>query len=327
MLVCKEEFSIAYSSGDSKDLLSAWEEILESGRWSEGDYLARFEEAWASLVGLYSAGVSSWWGGALGVLDYANVKGSAVLCPGNTYLATARAIQASGGEPHFYDCNLEDLCGSYESFVKVAEKVKPKAAFVVHIGGHIAFEIKEIAEYCRINNIFLIEDCAHAHGASWNGSSAGSWGDAGIYSFYATKTITTGEGGMVVSRNQSIIQHVASFRNYGKFSNGRVQGGNYRLDEFRAALGFYQTKRLPDIIKTKQAHAHKLDQIFHNRVMLPDGMTSGYYKYIIFEEIPNSTGKVYKVPCYKIFEPELVLENTDWISKNHWCVPIYVAER
>ena len=64
--------------------------------------------------------------------------------------------------------------------------------FLVHIGGHIAFDVEQIAELCRAEGIVLIEDCAHAHGASWNGRRAGTWGDAGIWSFAATKTISTG---------------------------------------------------------------------------------------------------------------------------------------
>ena len=67
------------------------------------------------------------------------------------------------------------------------------------------------------NKIWLIEDCAHAHGAEWNGKKPGSWGDAGIYSMYATKTISTGEGGILVSKHQNLIDFCYKFRNYGKF--------------------------------------------------------------------------------------------------------------
>ena len=86
-----------------------------------------------------------------------------------------------------------------QDFEAKAEKHKPRAAFLVHIGGHLAFEVEEIAHYCSENGIFLIEDCAHAHGAEWNGRKPGTYGDAGVYSLYATKTITTGEGGVLVS--------------------------------------------------------------------------------------------------------------------------------
>ena len=77
---------------------------------------------------------------------------------------------------------------------------------LVHIGGHIAFEVEVIADYCREHGIFLIEDCAHAHGASWNGRRAGTYGDAGVYSLYATKTISTGEGGVLVSDRPEVLE-------------------------------------------------------------------------------------------------------------------------
>ena len=85
---------------------------------------------------------------------------------------------------------------SFNDLKKKVKKYKPKAVWVVHIGGHIAFDINKIANYCKKNKILLFEDCAHAHGASFNKKKAGTWGDAGIYSFYATKTISTGEGGI-----------------------------------------------------------------------------------------------------------------------------------
>ena len=107
----------------------------------------------------------------------------------------------------FVDCNREDLCMSFADFEAKAEQHKPKAAILVHIGGHIAFDSEQIAEYCAANDIFLIEDCAHAHGASWNGRRPGAYGDAGVYSLYATKTISTGEGGVLVSRRPELIEH------------------------------------------------------------------------------------------------------------------------
>src|ERR671928_1952097 len=112
---------------------------------------------------------------------------------------------------------------------KVAEH-RPKAAFLVHIGGHIAFEVEAIAELCRAEGIFLIEDCAHAHGADWHGRRPGSWGDAGVWSFYATKTVSTGEGGMLVGRDAALLEYARAFRNYGKPTHD-VHGLNLRLSE------------------------------------------------------------------------------------------------
>ena len=97
---------------------------------------------------------------------------------------------------------------------------------------------------------------AHAHGASWNGKKPGSWGDAGVYSLYATKTISTGEGGLLVSTNKNLIDYSKSYRNYGKFDY-KIEGLNYRMNEFTAAIGCIQADRLDDIVAWKNKYAEK----------------------------------------------------------------------
>src|SRR5947209_3392699 len=199
-------FAIGFDPRDRARLHALIDEVIDSGRWSEGPLTERFEQAWEAHDGLPAVALSSWSGGALAALDFAGVRGETVLCPSNTFMATPLAAIRAGAQVQFVDCNREDLCMSFADFEKAAEQHKPKAAFLVHIGGHIAFEIDEIARYCRENGIFLIEDCAHAHGAGWHGRRAGTWGDAGVYSLYATKTISTGEGGVPVSRRPEVLE-------------------------------------------------------------------------------------------------------------------------
>jgi hypothetical protein len=212
---------------------------------------------------------------------------------------------------------------SFADFEAKAEQHKPKAAILVHIGGHIAFDAPRIAEYCAQHGIFLLEDCAHAHGASWNGRRPGTYGDAGAYSLYATKTISTGEGGVLVSKHAELIQHAKAFRNYGK-PNYEVEGLNFRMSEFTAALGLLQTERLEEIVAWKNRVAREeLDPQYPNRLELPDGMTSGLYKYIVFDWLERSTGRVYDEPCHRVMGHRVELPNTDWVARNHSCVPLY----
>jgi dTDP-4-amino-4,6-dideoxygalactose transaminase len=194
---------------------------------------------------------------------------------------------------------------------------------LVHVGGHVAFEVERIAALCRAEGIFLIEDCAHAHGASWHGRRPGSYGDAGVWSFYATKTVSTGEGGMLVSAHADLLEFARGFRNYGKPEH--VIGGlNFRLSEFTAALGLVQTERMEEIVAWKNAAAREfLDPVHAGRLRLPDGMVSGLYKYVVFDPIERSTGKVYDVPCHRIMGHAVDLPNADWVAANHWCVPLY----
>src|SRR5947209_13171301 len=109
----------------------------------------RFEEAWEQWNETPAVAFSSWAGGALAALSFAGVRGETVLCPSNTFMATPLAAMAAGAQVQFVDCNREDLCMSYDDFVAKAEQHRPKAVFLVHIGGHIAFDSDRIANWCR----------------------------------------------------------------------------------------------------------------------------------------------------------------------------------
>jgi dTDP-4-amino-4,6-dideoxygalactose transaminase len=316
-------FAIGFDERDRARLHELWDEVITSQRWSEGPLTERFETAWGEWNGLGSVAFSGWTGAAMTALEFAGVRGETVLCPSNTFMATPLAAVHSGAKVEFVDCNRDDLCMSFADFERKVAQHKPKAAIVVHIGGHVAFEIEQIAELCRAEGIFLIEDCAHAHGASFNGVRPGAWGDAGVWSFYATKTVSTGEGGMLVSRHEDLLTFAKAFRNYGK-PDHEVTGLNFRLSEFTAALGLVQTERMEEIVAWKNAAAREqLDPAHAGRLQLPDGMVSGLYKYIVFDPIERSTGKVYDQPCHRIMGHTDDLPNSDWVATHHWCVPLY----
>jgi dTDP-4-amino-4,6-dideoxygalactose transaminase len=318
-------FRIGFDDRDRERLHEIWDSILDSQRWSEGPVVDGFEQSWSAWNELPSVAFSGWTGAALAALEFVGVRGTTVLCPSNTFMATPLAALAAGARLEFVDCNREDLCMSFDDFVAKAEKHKPRAVFLVHIGGHIAFDSDRIAAWCADNDVFLIEDCAHAHGAEWNGRRPGSWGDVGLWSFYATKTVSTAEGGMLVSKRPEIVEFARAFRNYGKPDYG-VHGLGLRMSEFTAALGVVAAERLPEVVAHKNRIARaRLDPVHDDRLRLPEGMTSGLYKYIVFAPIERSTGKVYDEPCHRVLGHDVVLPNTDWVAQNHWCVPLYYA--
>jgi len=317
------KFTIGFEKEDARKFHECVDEIIASQKWTEAKYTKLFEEKWAAHCGLPTIAFSSWGGAALAALEYFNLGGKTVLCPSNTFMATPFSVVKAGGRVEFVDCNRTDLCLSFEDLKRKVDEFKPAAVWVVHIGGHLAFEIEAVAALCRDKGIILLEDCAHAHGASWNGKKAGSWGDAGVYSFYATKTITTGEGGTLVTRHPGLVEFAQKYRNYGKFDYA-VEGLNYRMSEFTAAMGAIQVDRLDEIVAWKNDHARRaLDPRFPNRLQFPDGMVSGYYKYITFDEVSPSTGKVYDLPCHKIMKKQCELPNSDWVAGHHWCPPLY----
>jgi perosamine synthetase len=316
-------FAIGFDQRDRARLYALWERIFDSERWSEGELTQEFEAAWGAWNGLGAVAFNGWTGAALAALEWVGVRGQTVLCPSNTFMATPLSIVNAGGHVEFVDCNRDDLCMSFEDLERKVHEHRPKAVFLVHIGGHLAFDSDRIAELCRAEGILLIEDCAHAHGAEWNGRRAGTWGDVGVWSFAPTKTISTGEGGMLVSRHPEALEVARAFRNYGKPAYA-VQGLNFRINEFTAAIGIVQVGRLPEIVawKNEAARLH-VDPIHPSRLQLPDGMTSGLYKVIVFEPIERSTGKVYDEPCHRLMGHAVDMPNSDWVATNHWCVPLY----
>ncbi len=309
------------------------EQIFDSNMWSEGQMLRTFEEKFGEYVKLGARSIADGGAGLAAILEYINVRGKDVIVPANTFWADAQAVKYAGGNVIFADCNREDLCLSLEDLKKKIT-ANTKAVIVVHIGGHIAFQIEEIAEFCKEKGIYLVEDCAHVHGGWWNGKTGGHYGFAGSYSFYATKTMPLGDGGMVVSRDKDFLKWVEEFRNYGKeVIDGHVyyriaNGFNFRLSEFSAALGIVQMERLPKILEWKRRLAEKYDRIFENRVRFPEGMVSGYYKYIVFDtKLNQETGQVFgpRDLGHRIAEVEAEVPNSEWVTEHHKCAPIYLG--
>src|ERR1700761_2609104 len=150
-------FAIGFDARDRGRFHALIDKVIDSGHWSEGEMTKRFEAAWQAYNGVEAVATGSWSGGALAALHFAQVQGETVLCPSNTFMATPLAAINAGAEVQFVDCNRDDLCMSFDDLEgKVAEH-KPKAVFLVHIGGHLAFDADRIAELCRSEGIALIE--------------------------------------------------------------------------------------------------------------------------------------------------------------------------
>jgi len=305
--------------------------IFASSFLSHGPMNKKFEEEFSRYVNLKSSTISNGGSGLLALLQYVGVKGMDVIVPTNTFMATPLAVKSAGGNVVFADCKKEDLCLGVENIKAVLTK-KTKAVILVHIGGHLAFDSFEIEKFCKEKGLYLIEDCAHAHGATYKGRSAGSFGIGGSYSFYATKTMPMGEGGMVVSRHQKVIDFVNQYKNYGKleYEPGKfkypVEGFNFRMSEIMAAFGIVQMQRMKMILKWKRDLAKKYDQIFDkkHRVVFPQGMNSGYYKYIVFDhKLKQRTGGVFEDLCHNLMGVKGNFPNSEWISKHHVCPPIF----
>src|SRR5436305_4087179 len=133
-------FAIGFDHRDRALLHSLWDRVLDSERWSEGELTAEFEASWAAWNGLEAVAFNGWTGAALAALEWAQVRGETVLCPSNTFMATPLSILEAGGRVEFVDCNRDDLCMSFDDLERKVREHKPRAVFLVHIGGHIAFD-------------------------------------------------------------------------------------------------------------------------------------------------------------------------------------------
>ncbi len=139
------KFTIGFEKEDTEKLHEYWDKILETQQWSEGYFTETFEQKWSEYNNAPSVTFGSWTGAALAALEFFNIKGKTVLCPSNTFMATPLTTIKVGNIVEFVDCNKEDLCLSYEDLKEKVQRYGPAAAWVVHIGGHIAFQIEEIA--------------------------------------------------------------------------------------------------------------------------------------------------------------------------------------
>ena len=183
--------------------------VLESNRWfagplgnDENSFCSIFSEKFSNLQGIkYSQTVSN---GSVAIeiaLKALGVEpGDKVIVPSYTFISTATSVLRVGGIPIFADIDLDNYCISPSD---VENKIDEKTVGIipVHLGGHLA-EMQEIMKLAEKHNLFVIEDCAQAIGASFKGKKAGSWGNVGTFSFQSNKTITSGEGGLVATNSK-----------------------------------------------------------------------------------------------------------------------------
>jgi dTDP-4-amino-4,6-dideoxygalactose transaminase len=237
-------FSAALRDDEVSAVLASTQGILRSGRFVLGPHTEALEAAVAAMAGTRNAVAVSSGSAALEILFRTiGVQGRVVLVPANTNYATAAAALAVGARVRLYDSGLypdiEDLRANLTGDVA--------AVVVVHIGGYLSPDLPSIAALCDDAGVALIEDAAHAHGSTLeNNGRAGSFGIAAAFSFFATKVVTSGEGGAITTGDDAIAAAARIYRNQGKDAAERhvVAGGSWRITELGAALAVAQMVNL-----------------------------------------------------------------------------------
>lgn len=232
-------------------------ECLDS-KWisSKGRFVNQFENNFAHYIGVENATTVSNGTVALHLaLETLRVgPGDEVIVPTLTYIASVNAIAMVGAIPVFVD----SFEGTWNiNFNQIKDKISPKtkAVIVVHLYG-LPCEMNEIVQVCKENNLFLIEDAAEAFGSKYNNQHVGTFGDISTFSFFGNKTITTGEGGMVVSNSRDIIQKAAYLKsqavsNVKEYWHDEL-GYNYRMTNICAAIGLAQLETADAVISKKR---------------------------------------------------------------------------
>jgi perosamine synthetase len=219
-----------------------------------GPLAAELEGKFAEMVGVKHAIAVSSGTAALEIgMRCMGVTGKDVIVPTETFVASANAVLVAGGRPVFAEVRPDTLCLDVHD---VARRITPRTAgvLVVQMAGLIQSDVLALRELCRIKRIFLAEDAAHAPGARLGSTGAGAFGSFGCFSFYPTKLMTTGEGGMLTTDDDAINTLARSYRNHGANPNGpdyvRVSV-NLRMPEIAAALGIVQLAHLDEAIQKR----------------------------------------------------------------------------
>ncbi len=331
------------------------EKIIKSGMLTLGEYTRRLEAEFSKVCKTkYAIAVNSGTSALEIALRAIGLRqGDEVLVPTNTFSASAASVIFAGGKPVLTDINADTLCMDAANAKKKLTD-KTRAIMVVHIGGLVCPDMKALRELCQDHHLILIEDAAHAQGSKISKQMAGAIGDAGCFSFYPTKVITAGEGGMITTNDENIARKALILRDQGKenFSSNVIVelGYNWRMSEINAAIGLTQVKRLAAFIvqrnKVARYYDLRLSKIKQLKpVKTPPKFLNNYYKYtaLLSQEISRDNfkqklrekgvrpgGEVYWPPLHMepVYQRLLRVKEGDFpvaedICRRMICLPMY----
>ena len=328
------------------------DQSLATGSLTLGARTREFEEEFErSHRAPFAVAVSSGTAALEIILRHLGVEGREVVVPTNTFFASAAAVLHAGGTPRLADVDPSTMALSVAT-VEAALTPRTTAVMLVHIGGLISPEVDRLRSFCDERGLALVEDGAHAHGSTFDGRPAGSFGRAAAFSFYPTKVITSGEGGMIVSGDQALRDDAVVYRDQGKagfFGGEHVRlGYAWRMSELHAATGLVHLRRLQEFIATRRRAAAVIDEELAGVEGIvpqaaPEGCRSNYYKYVAMldpgidrdelkrrlreEHGVSLTGEVYAQPLHRhaVFAHLATgrYPVAEDVCARHICVPVH----
>ncbi|HPU39260.1 MAG TPA: DegT/DnrJ/EryC1/StrS family aminotransferase [Microthrixaceae bacterium] len=342
--------AISFPDEDREWILSQIDESLRSGQLTLGQIGRTLEAEFAQAHQVeHAISVSSGTSAVEIPLRVLECKGKEVLVQANTFFATAAAAVSAGADIRFVDCDPATMAMD-PAALQAAIGPNTVGVVVVHIGGYIPPAIRDIQRICAENGLWLFEDAAHAHGSSLDGQFAGTFGVAGSFSFYPTKVLAGGEGGMLITNDSHFVDEAKIYRDQGKASfltNDHTRlGYNWRMSEPHAAIALSQLRRLDEFVDHRRHVAAMYDEMLADGpvtpLAIPDESRCNYYKYIAFlpdgvdrsmvkkrmrEEFEvGLSGEVYEMPLHlqSVFEPwaDGPLPGAEQLCARHICLPV-----
>tara|TARA_B100001057_G_scaffold499728_1_gene611477 strand:+ start:731 stop:1819 length:1089 start_codon:yes stop_codon:yes gene_type:complete len=342
-----KKFDLKFSKEEEKDFLRFSKDIISRGFLAESKYVEEFSKRFKDYQLLkYGVMVGSGTDALQAAFSSHLSSGDEILIPSNTFVATYIAADQSKLKIKLTDVNENDGMIDLDVLKKSISK-NTKAVCIVHIGGAISNDIFKIKKFCKENKILLIEDAAHCVGSSYKGISAGNFGDFGCFSFFPTKTMTTGEGGFVSTQNKKNFNTLKAIKNFGRTKPiedwHEIKGYNMKVTEFQAALGLVELNRIESRVKKRRS----LFEIYLNKlksknveILNADNFhESSCYKIIMkadkkfIKKVESSfkdnkislTGKVYskQIGQHNAYKNEKTFQNSQKFIENHFCPPLY----
>ena len=316
-------------------------QVMKSGNLAQGKEVMKFEEEFSKVVGgrnciAVNSGTS---GLHLSLLSAGIGPGDEVIVPSFSFAATANSIALTGAKPIFVDVNTSTF-NIDPIAIESAITPRTKAIQAVHLYG-LAADMVKIPEIAKKNNLLLFEDAAQAHLASFNGKKVGEFGEFATFSFYPTKNMTSGEGGMIVCKDQAKSRICRLLRNQGmekKYVN-EIYGFNNRMTDIQASIGRIQLRKLRKNTDKRQNNASFYSANLSNVItpFVPDGYEHVFHQYTIklggldrdkfCDFMRNNgieTGVYYPIPIHELpsFNQKIDLPTTSKLCKEVVSIPI-----
>lgn len=327
------------------------EAILESGRLMMGPWAKKFEERFAKITNRkHAVSVNSCTTALQISLNYADVGGADVLVPAGSFITDVSVVEFAGGRPILVDMNPDTLALDIEDLKR---KLTPKTRAViwVHLTGVIASDYQEILDFAVRHDLFVIEDAAHAHGAEIDGRPAGSFGDVSTFSFYPTKILTSGTGGILATDDPDLAKYAREVRMFGKDeTTGEIvsYGNDWFLDEIRACIAYHHAGELEAQVARRRELAAEYHENLANQPGLrlldvSEGNAPAWYQYPIFldpaidrQALVDTLKKKHGIEAKGIYKPahqeqifrrldDGSLRTTEAVLNHSLCLPMHAG--